>query len=330
MLKQRWLWLGVSALLLSSAFSCSGSKKGAKTIGFAQEGDENDWRTAETKSVQSEAERRGMNLKLSNAQGDLQKQVNAVRSFITQRVDAIVLAPKVESGWEPVLQEAKNAKIPVILVDRGVSASPDLYTTLIASDFVEEGRRAAEWLAKHTVDDPQWKEDHGDGKLDIVELEGSAGAAPAIDRKKGFDEEIQKHPGMNIVASQDANFTLEKGKEVMTDQLNRLGGAKNIQAVYAHNDNMALGAVQAISAAGAKPGSDVMIVSIDGIHPALEAVLKGQINCVVECNPLLGPDALDAAEAAIAGKPLEKRKVEHDALFDHSNLTQELLNDRKY
>jgi len=306
----------LSALIALPLTGCQ--KKQGKTVGFAQEGDENAWRMAETKSVQAEAAKRAINLSFANAQGDLQKQINAVRSFIAQRVDAIILAPKVETGWEPVLKEAKDAKIPVVLIDRGVSADPDLYATLIESDFVEEGRRVGEWLAGHTS-----------GDVNIVELEGTAGSAPANDRKKGFDGEIAKHPNMHILASQDGNFTREKGKEVMTNFLLTIGKDK-INAVYAHNDDMALGAIQAIEAAGKKPGKDIMVVSIDGIHDGLQAILDGKINCICECNPLLGPDAFDAVEALLHGKTLEKKMVEKDQLFDHEHLTKEMLADRKY
>jgi simple sugar transport system substrate-binding protein len=301
------------------AGSCS-QKKSGTTVGFAQEGDENAWRTAESKSMQSEAQKRGIALNFANAQGDKQKQINAVRSFVVQRVDAIILAPKDETGWEPVLKEARDAKIPVILVDRGVSADPSLYTTLIASDFVQEGQRVAQWLTNDTKDQAE---------VNIVELEGTAGAAPAIDRKKGFDEEIARHPNMHILASQDGNFTREQGKKVMTNFLLTLGKDK-INVVYAHNDDMALGAIQAIEAAGKKPGTDIKIVSIDGIHDGLAAILDGKINCIVECNPLLGPDAFDAVEAAIKGQTLPKHKTEADALFDQKNMTKEILADRKY
>lgn len=306
--------LAASALLLNSC-----KKSGEPSVGFAQEGDENAWRTAESKSIQAEAERRNIKLNFANAQGDIQKQIDAVRTFVLHKVSAIILAPKAETGWEPVLKEAADAKIPVILIDRGVSADPSLYTTLIASDFVEEGQRIGQWLAEHSDNKP----------MSIVELEGSAGAAPAIDRKKGFDGEIAKHSNMKILASQDGNFTREQGKKVMTNFLLTLGADK-INAVYAHNDDMALGAIQAIEAAGKKPGVDILIVSIDGIHDGLQAVLDGKINCIVECNPILGPDAFDAVEQAIKGQALAKHMTEKDAIFDQKNLTKEILADRKY
>jgi len=299
--------------------SCK-TKKTKMAVGFAQEGDENAWRIAETQSVQAEAARRETDLHLASAQGDVEKQIGAVRTFIAQRVDAIILAPKVETGWTPVLKEAKDANIPVILIDRGVSASPDLYATLIESDFVEEGRRAAQWLAEHTRGQ----------EVNIVELEGSAGSAPAIDRKKGFDEQIKASPKLHILASQDGNFTREGGKQVMTNFLLTLG-AERINAVYCHNDDMALGAIQAIEAAGKKPGHDIKILSIDGIHDGIQAVLDKKINCIVECNPLLGSDAFDAIEAILLDhKTLPKKMTEKDALFDESNVTKELLDSRKY
>ena len=318
-------------LLLSSAsgvcISCNDRTTG-RTVGFSQEGAESAWRQAETASVKSEAAKRGINLKFSDAGGDQDAQIKAMRALIAQQVDGIILAPKVKTGWDDVLKEAKSANIPVVLVDRGVSAPDDLYTTLIASDFIEEGRRACEWLAKHTLDDPQWKSKHTDGKLNIVELQGNAGSEPADNRRTGFAQELPKHPGMQIIATQAADFDLNKGKEVMSAFLKSHPG--EISAVYAHNDDMALGAIQAIQDSGLAPGKDIIIVSIDGERAALQAILDGKMNCSVECNPLLGPDAFDAVDAAITKKPLEKRKVEHDELFDKSNLTPELLKDRKY
>src|SRR5436309_8307182 len=166
-------------------------------VGFSQIGAESGWRTAETESIRSEAAKRGVDLKFSDAQQKQENQIKALRAFVAQQVDAIILAPVVETGWEPVLREVKRAKIPVVLVDRGIKVSDDsLYATLIASDFVEEGRLAAEWLAKKL-----------NGKGNIVELQGTPGAAPAIDRKKGFEEAIKHHPGLKIIKSQTGDFT---------------------------------------------------------------------------------------------------------------------------
>jgi simple sugar transport system substrate-binding protein len=276
------------------------------TVGFSQIGAESGWRSAETTSIRSEAEKRGVNLKYVDAQQKQENQIKALDTFIVQGVDAIILAPVVETGWEPVLTKAKQAKIPVILVDRGVTASPELYTTLIASDFVAEGRMAGEWLAKKT-----------NGKANIAQLEGTTGAAPANDRKKGFVDAIGAHPEMKIIRSQSGDFTRAGGKQVMEAFLKAEG--KNINAVYAHNDDMALGAIQAIEEAGLKPGQDVLVLSIDGGKAAVQAIVDGKIACVVECDPMLGPAAFDAVEAALAGKELPKKQVVQDEIFDATN-----------
>jgi simple sugar transport system substrate-binding protein len=287
------------------------------TVGFAQVGAESAWRTAETDSIKSEAAKRNVNLKFSDAQGKQENQIKAVRGFIAQGVDAIILAPVVETGWEPVLQEAKRAKIPVILVDRGIKTSDEsLFATLIASDFVAEGRMAAEWLSKKTG-----------GKANIIELQGTPGAAPAIDRKKGFEEGIKAHPEMKIVASQSGDFRRSGGKEV-TEALLKGPGA-NATAVYAHNDDMALGAIQALEEAGKKPGTDVIVVSIDGVKGAFEAMVAGKLNCTVECNPLLGPMAFDAVEKAVKGEKLPKRTVVEDKVYDQST-AKDAIASRRY
>src|SRR5277367_944681 len=214
----------ILAAALFSTMTWAASRANAKTltVGFAQVGAESSWRTAETESIKSEAARRGVTLKFSDAQGKQENEIRAVRGFIAQGVDAIILAPIVETGWEPVLREARRAKIPVVLVDRGITVSDNsLYATLIASDFVAEGRLAGEWLAKKM-----------DGKANIIELQGTTGAAPAIDRKKGFEEAISKFPGMKISASQSGDFRRSGGKEVMEALLKKYGDQVN--AVYAH------------------------------------------------------------------------------------------------
>lgn len=298
----------------SGGISAGGAKK--LTVGFAQVGAESAWRTAETDSIKSEAEKRGVNLKFSDAQGKQDNQIKAVRGFIAQGVDAIILAPVVETGWEPVLREAKLAKIPVVLVDRGVKVEDEsIFATLIASDFVAEGKMAGDWLAKKTG-----------GKAQIIELQGTPGAAPAIDRKKGFEEAIKDKPEMKIIASQSGDFRRSGGKEVTEALLKVHAG---VTAVYAHNDDMALGAIQALEEAGKKPGTDVIVLSIDGVKGAFEAMAAGKLNCTVECNPLLGPMAFDAVEKAVKGETLPKRTVVEDRVFDQSTAAAELPN-RKY
>lgn len=316
--------LAAGALALtgcSKKSSSSGTTGGNETkqlvVGFSQIGAESSWRTAETASIRGEGDNRGIKVQYSDGQQKQENQVKAINSFIAQKVDAIILAPVVETGWEPVLKAAKSAGIPVILVDRGVKVSDDsLYTTLIASDFVEEGRMAAEWLANAL-----------DGQGNIVELQGTPGSAPAIDRKKGFEEGIAQHEGLKIIKSQTGNFELAKGKEVMEAFLK--SSPEGIDAVYAHNDDMALGAIQAIEEAGRKPGKDIIIVSIDGVRGAFDAMVAGKLNCTVECNPLLGPAAFDAVAKAVAGETLPKLIVVKDHVFDQT-VAADVIDSRKY
>ena len=288
-----------------------------RIVGFAQVGAESDWRVAESKSIKDEAAKRGIDLKFSDAQGKQENQFKAIRSFIAQGVEGIILAPKVETGWDQVLKEARDAKIPVVLVDRGIDVKDDsLYTTLIASDFVAEGKMAADWLAKKV-----------NVKANIIELEGTPGSAPANDRKKGFADGIKAHPEMKIIAAQSADFETGKGKEVMETLLQQHGN--NVNAVYAHNDNMALGAIEAIKAAGKKPGSDIVIVSIDGVKSAFEAMVKGELNCTVECNPLLGQMAFDALDKAAKGEQLPKKTVVQDKVYDQA-VAKDVIGSRQY
>lgn len=305
----------------TSTTTTGGSSSGTPTkklvVGFSQIGAESAWRTANTESIKSEAEKRGVDLKFSDAQQKQENQIKAIRSFIAQKVDVIAFSPVVESGWEPVLQEAKKAGIPVIVSDRRPDVPEDLYVTFIGSDFVAEGKMAGDWLAKKL-----------DGKGKIVELQGTVGSAPANDRQKGFAEAIKAFPDMRVIFSQTGEFTRAKGKEVMEAFLKSpIGG--DVTAVYAHNDDMALGAIQAIEEAGKKPGKDIIIVSIDGVKDAFTAMVEGKLNCTVECNPLLGPPLFDAIDAVMAKKPLEKRTIMKDGIFDEASASAELPN-RKY
>ena len=295
----------------------SPAAKADYVVGFSQIGAESGWRTANTQSIQDEAKKRGIDLKFSDAQQKQENQIRAIRNFMAQGVDYIAFSPVVETGWEPVLKEAKEAGIPVIVSDRRPDVPEDLYVTFIGSDFIKEGKMAGEWLAKKM-----------DGKAVIAELEGTPGRAPANDRKKGFAEAIAAYPDMKVVFSQTGDFTRAKGKEVMEALLKSPVG-NQINVVYAHNDDMALGAIQAIEEAGKKPGTDIIIVSIDGVKGAFEAMIAGKLNCTVECNPLLGPPLFDAIQALKDGKTLEKRIVIEDKIFDQSVAEAELPN-RKY
>ena len=290
-------------------------------IGFSQVGAESEWRTANTRSIKEAAKQQGITLRFADAQQRQANQVKAIRSFIAQRVDIIAFSPVVESGWETVLREAKAAKIPVILTDRAVSVTdPTLYATFIGSDFVEEGRKAGRWLLERATKTP--------GKtFNIVELQGTVGSAPAIDRKKGFEEVIKANPKLKIVRSQTGDFTRTKGKEVMEAFLKAQG--KGIDVLYSHNDDMAIGAIQAIEEAGLKPGVDILVVSIDGVKGAFQAMAAGKMNVTVECNPLLGPQLMAAAKDVVAGKPVAKRITVVEGVFTADVAARELPN-RKY
>jgi ABC-type sugar transport system substrate-binding protein len=303
-------WLKVLALILG--FAATLAAAAPLKIGFAQTGAESAWRTANSESMKAEAAKRGIDLKFSDGQGKQENQIRALRSFIAQKVDAIVLAPLVETGWDPVLRDAKRAGIPVIITDRSIATTDEsLYACFIGSDFLEEGRMAAEWLAKKTG-----------GKGRIAELQGTPGSAPANDRRKAFAEGITKHPSLTIIDSQSGDFRRTGGKEVMEAFIKKHG--KNIDILYAHNDDMALGAVQAIEEAGLKPGADILIVSIDAVREGVQAVAAGKINCTVECNPLFGPKVYDTVAKVLAGEKVPRKSYNKDELFDATNATAAL------
>src|SRR5476649_476819 len=300
----------------SSAFAAK-----PMVIGFSQVGAESEWRSANTASIKDAARKEGVTLKFADAQQKQENQVKAIRSFIAQRVDLIAFSPVVESGWDTVLREAKAAKIPVILTDRAVNVSdPSLYATFIGSDFVEEGRRAGRWLLERAKKTP-------DTVINIVELQGTVGSAPALDRKKGFEEVIAGNPKLKVLRSQTGDFTRAKGKEVMEAFLNAEG--KKINVLYAHNDDMAIGAIQAIEEAGMKPGKDIVVISIDGVKGAFEAMIAGKLNVTVECSPLLGPQLMQLARDVVAGKPVPKRITTQEGVFPAETAAKEFPN-RKY
>lgn len=309
--------LAIATLTLGLAGPLATAQTKKITVGFAQTGAESAWRTANTQSLKDEAEKRGIILKFVDGQSKQENQIRAVRSFITQRVNAIVIAPIVETGWEPVLREARRAKIPVIIMDRKVQTADDsLYACFIGSDFYEEGRMAADWLAKNAG-----------ARIRIIEIQGEPGSAAANERRKAFADAIAKHPQFKLIDSQTGNFRRSEGKQVMEALIKKHG--REIEIVYAHNDDMALGAIQAIEEAGLKPGKDIMIVSVDAIKEAIQAVVDGRINCTVECNPLFGPKIYDTIEKILAGQPVEKSAYNKDELFDSTNAAARLP-ERKY
>ncbi|RQZ66010.1 LacI family transcriptional regulator [Burkholderia glumae] len=310
----------VGAVLALAAGTNASAEDKPITLGFSQVGAESAWRTANTMSIKSAAKEAGINLKFSDAQQKQENQIRAIRSYIAQKVDVIAFSPVVESGWGPVLDEAKRAKIPVILTDRGVDVKdPSLYVTMIGSDFMEEGRRAGRWLEERYKNEP--------GPINIAELQGTVGSAPANDRHAGLMEIIKNDPKFKIIASQSGDFTLAGGKQVMEAFAKTYG--KQINVVYAHNDDMALGAIQAMEEAGIKPGKDVTVVSFDATKAGFEAMKAGKINVDVECSPLLGPQLMSAVKDVVAHKPVLRRIVTNETIFP-MDVAAKLLPTRKY
>jgi galactofuranose transport system substrate-binding protein len=322
---KKLFYLGLAAILSVTVVGCgkegnqaaSTSKSadsGAKrelVVGFSQMEMNNPWRIAETKSIKDEAKKRGIKLIYSDAQSSTSKQVSDVEDMIAQKVNYIILAPREFEGLAPALEEAKKANIPVILVDRKAKgeAGKD-YLTFIGSDFVKEGLRDADWLAKAM-----------NGKGNIVELTGTAGSSVAIDRHNGFANELKaKAPDMKIIASQTGDFARANGQKTMENLLQSLGN--KINAVYAHNDEMAIGAINAIKAAGKVPGKDITIVSADGEKDGLKAIVAGEIGAIVECSPYFGPPAFDAIQKHEKGEQVPTEIINQDRFFDKTNAAQ--------
>jgi ABC-type sugar transport system substrate-binding protein len=308
--------MGVIALAGSVAYAelPALAKKDTYKVGFAQTESNNPWRIAQTNSMKSEAEKLGYQLVYTDAAGSAAKQVADVNSMIAQGVDVIFLAPREEKPLIPAVMAAKKAGIPVILLDRNVDQSlakaGEDYVTFIGSDFIAEGKRVAEWLAKNA-----------NGKSKIIELEGTTGSSPANDRKKGFDDAIAAAGGFEILASQTGDFARDKGRQVAEALLQAHPDA---DIVYAHNDEMAIGAIAAIEAAGKVPGKDVLVLSIDGGKEAVQAVIDGTIAVVVECNPRFGPKGFEIMQKYAAGEKIEPKVINDDKLYDPSNAAAEL------
>jgi len=298
----------VAASLAACANSDTGNTPAGEkkiVLGFSQVGAESGWRTANTISIKDAATAAGIDLQFSDAQQKQENQIKAIRSFIQQKVDVIGFSPVVESGWDTVLKEAKDANIPVILTDRAVdSKDTTLYKTFIGSDFVKEGRLAGEWL----VNEYKGKTD----PVNIVELQGTTGSAPANDRKKGFGDTIASAPNLKIIASQTGDFTRAKGKEVMEAFLK---ANPKIDVLFAHNDDMGLGAIEAITAAGKVPGKDIKIITIDAVKDGMQALADGKFNFIAECSPLLGPQLMDLVKKVTKGETVQARILTEETTF---------------
>jgi len=291
-------------------------------VGFSQVGAESDWRTANTKSMKETfSEENGYKLIFDDAQQKQENQIKAIRNFIQQEVDYIVLAPTTETGWDTVLQEAKDAGIPVIVVDRMVEVSDEsLFTAWVGSDFRSEGEKAVQWLeTKYGTDNP----------LNIVHIQGSIGSSAQIGRTKALDDAAEKNSNWNIVAQQTGEFTQAKGQEVMESVLKN---NSDIDVVYCENDNEAFGAIDAIKAAGKTYGKDgdITVVAFDATKPALTMALAGEINYDVECNPLHGPRVEAIIQQLEKGETPEKLAYVEESAFDAAELTQEIVDARAY
>ncbi len=284
------------------------------TVGFVQTGSESGWRTDFTNAMMSEAKAQNINLLFADGQQKQENQIAAIRSFIAQGVDAIIVAPLVETGWDDVLQEAKDADIPVLIIDRSVTSDPSLYITRVASDFVYEGRLAASWLAAATADRTE---------CNVVELQGTVGSSPAIDRGTGFKDVLALFPQIKIVASQSGDFTRTGGKTVMESFLSSID-PKTICAVWAHNDDMLIGAIQAMEEAGLKPGVDILTVSVDATNDILKTIAEGKANATVLLSPNMGVQAYQALKDYKAGKTLPGLILVPSAMYFKDTAAAEL------
>ncbi|MBL1420583.1 MAG: ABC transporter substrate-binding protein [Alphaproteobacteria bacterium] len=309
--------LASAAVIATVALSTTSAL--ALTVGFSQIGSESGWRAAETTITLQQAKDRGIDLKFADAQQKQENQIKALRSFIAQGVDAIFVAPVVATGWDSVLKEVKEAGIPVILLDRTIDSSDDLYLTAVTSDFIYEGSVAGKWLV-----------DAVDGKeCSVVELQGTTGSAPAIERKEGFEQGLAGS-NVSIIRSQTADFTRTKGKEVMESFLKAEGGGKNICALYAHNDDMAVGAIQAIKEAGLKPGSDILVVSIDAVPDIFKAMMAGEANATVELTPNMAGPAFDALDAFLKDGTLPPKWIQSESrLYTKDDDLQAIYDQKK-
>jgi ABC-type sugar transport system substrate-binding protein len=286
-------------------------------IGFAQVGSESGWRSANTDDIKATAEKYKVDLQFTSAEGDQAKQIASLKTFITQGVDVIAFSPVVETGWDAVLQEAKAANIPVILTDRAVDSDPSLYKTFIGSDFIAEGEKAGTWAKEEFKDASE---------VNYVVLEGTTGSAPANDRATGWDNIIADQPQFKKLASQTGDFTRDGGKKVMEGFLAKY---PNINLLYAHNDDMGLGAIEAIEAAGKVPGKDIKIVTVDAVKAGMEALAAGKINFIVECSPLLGEQLFAAASAVLNNQEIPARIITEEGTFTQEQ-AKEALPTRKY
>ncbi len=312
--------LGLVLVLLLGLSGCAGKQEPAEdnasiVVGFSQLGAESSWRIANTVSMEQAAKETGFSLMMDNANQKQEKQIDAIRSFIAYRVDVIVFSPIVETGWDNVLTEAKQAQIPVILMDRMIETQDDsLYTAYIGADFYAEGRRAGEYLIRKA---DAMKAEH----LNIVEICGTTDSTPMRDRQRGFMDVIGQDDRFTVIASVDGDFLRSKGEECMRELLTKYG-PDGFNVVYSHNDSMMLGALDVLEGLDDPAVKKMILITVDGEKDAVDALKAGRINCVVQCTPDLGPAVMKLVSELKAGKELPKViHPEEGAFSDFDDLT---------
>jgi ABC-type sugar transport system substrate-binding protein len=317
MMMRRWIrpiaLVLCAVLLCAQGAGCNSKDIPASTskpivLGYSQLGDESTWRTQNTRSVISAAKEAGIQIMFEDAMQKPENQIKAIRSFIAYKVDVIAFSPLVESGWDTVLQEAKKAGIPVIIVDRMIATQdPSLYRTAIISDFFLEGRRAGEFLLK--------KYRGVKGPINIVEIAGTSDSTPAIGRRNGFENVIKNDPRFQVIFSADGDFMLSKGREIMRQVLEQFD-PDEIDVLYSHNDDMTFGAIEVMEEAGIEPGKDIVIISVDATQRIIDYLKEGTVNCAIECNPNSGPQVMELAKKIAAGEDVEKIIYIPEQVFD--------------
>jgi galactofuranose transport system substrate-binding protein len=295
--------------------SCSGGRRDARAakpivLGYSQLGDESTWRTQNSRSINKAADKAGMKIMFDDAMQDPANQIKAIRSFIAYKVDVIAFSPLVETGWDTVLGEAKAAGIPVIIVDRMIETADDsLYACALCSDFDLEGRRAGEYLLR--------KFRNSTRPVNIVEIAGTKDSTPAIGRYQGFRDVLSSHPQFRVIFSEDGDFMLSKGREIMQKVL-KLHKPKDIDVLYSHNDDMTFGAIEVMQEAGIVPGKDIVIISVDATQRIINYLKAGAVNCVVECNPNSGPQVMEIAKKVVAGEKVRKKIYIDEMVVDET------------
>lgn len=288
-------------------------------IGYSQVGQESEWRLLNTASIKQSAEKFNIELLFEDADQSQERQIASIRRFIEENVDVIVVSPVVRDGWDEVLGEANRAGIPVVMSDRNVDADDGLVTTYIGADFTEEGRRAMRWIRDHIEADQE--------PLKILQMEGNRGASPTEERRKGFEEVLEECPQYELVYSRYGDFTYEGGQKIIREYLAEQEW--DIDIIYSQNDDMALGAIEELKKHGIAPGTDVKIVSVDATKPAFRAMIRGELNCAVECNPVLGDQLMKAVRDLVSGKPMPLRIITEEKVYDES-VAEELIKTRLY